>query len=124
MTALPRALCGLVIGMLAVAATAQEVDPVLIDDVTPAVTEPVPPEKLAENPEKRLRAMAGLAALAGIAIVGVALLALIIIWGRRLRRINRQDLPEAPLKDELWFLKPPKTPPAESSPAPPNKPNH
>jgi hypothetical protein len=108
-----RLLCGLVIGAFAVSVAAQEPEPVLIDDVSSPPTESLRND---DEPEKRRSAMAGLAALAGIAIVGIGLVALTILWAGRLRRLNRQPLPEAPLKNDLWFLKPPKSPPGSSLP--------
>lgn len=75
----------------------------------PAPPTEEPADNSIEDGRARRRAMAGLAAVAGIAIVGISLMALIIIWGRRLRRLNRQPLPASPLKDELWFLKPSST---------------
>lgn len=110
--------------MFAATSSAQDTEPVLIDDVSPRVVEPDRLAENAPNPEKQRRAMAGLAALAGIAIIGIGLLAVTLLWGARLRRLNRKPLPNAPLKDELWFLRPPKGPPVESSstPVPPSEP--
>ena len=59
----------------------------------------------AQREQGRKRAYAGLMAVVGIAIAGVALLAVTILWGGRLRRENRKPLPTAELKDELWFLR-------------------
>lgn len=59
--------------------------------------------------EKQIKAYAGLAALAGIIIVGIALAGLIVLWAGRLRRQIRRPLPDASLPDrDFWFLKPPK----------------
>ncbi|OYW22832.1 MAG: hypothetical protein B7Z55_04195 [Planctomycetales bacterium 12-60-4] len=55
--------------------------------------------------ERRRNAYAGLMALMGIALTGVGLVAIVVIWGRHLRRANRKPLPSADLKDELWFLR-------------------
>ncbi len=60
---------------------------------------------VAEARERRRKAYAGLLALLGIAIAGVGLAAMVLLWGARLRRVNRQPLPAADLKDELWFLR-------------------
>jgi hypothetical protein len=85
-------------------------------DATAAPVDPVP---LGETPlerEKRRKALAGLAAVAGIAIVGIGLVAVIILWGGRLRRINREPLPDAKPRNEFWFLQPPKPPVSERGP--------
>lgn len=66
--------------------------------------------------ERQQRAMAGLAAVAGIAIIGIALGTLIILWAGRLRRITREPLPSSQLQNEFWFLKPPKPPVSEEGP--------
>lgn len=55
--------------------------------------------------ERKRKAYAGLLALLGIALTGVGLAAMVLLWGARLRRVNRQPLPAADLKDELWFLR-------------------
>ena len=73
----------------------------------------------AEDPlqrEKERRALAGMAAIAGIAIVGVALIALIVLWAGRLRRWNREPLPSTNVKNEFWFLRPPKPPVSDHGP--------
>lgn len=62
-----------------------------------------------EQIEKRQKAYIGLLALTGIVIVGLALLALILLWGGRLRRQLRKSDPEIETLDRsFWFLKPPK----------------
>ena len=59
--------------------------------------------------EKQVKAYAGLVALAGIVIIGIALVGLIIVWAGRLRRQLRRPLPSAEYPDrDFWFLKPPK----------------
>lgn len=44
--------------------------------------------------------------LAGIIIGGTMLLALVVMWGNRTRRLARRPLPPVAQRDELWFLKP------------------
>ena len=74
--------------------------------------------------EKRRKAMAGLMALAGILIGGVMFLAVVIIWGARLRRMARRQLPpQTTLQNDLWFLKPSKSAPADENPAHPEPPS-
>lgn len=48
---------------------------------------------------------------AGIIFGGVILLALVVMWGNRTRRLARSPLPPVAKRDELWFLKP--KPPAD-----------
>jgi hypothetical protein len=47
----------------------------------------------------------GVVMLGGILICGVALVALALLWGHRIRRIARQPLPKVAPRDELWYLK-------------------
>lgn len=75
-----------------------------------ALTEPVPEVLSPEEKEKRRKAQAALSAVAGIVVLGVAGLAAILIWGKRLRRILRNSPGPKPLKNEFWFLKPEKPP--------------
>ena len=70
--------------------------------------------------EERNRAyQVGVMMIGGILIAGVGLLALVIIWGHRVRRIARQPLPKVTQRDELWFLKHKKQEPASSADEPP-----
>ena len=65
----------------------------------------ITPDQIAKKQEAYL----GLAALAGIVIIGVALGALTILWGGRLRRQLRKSDPDCATVDRsFWFLKPPK----------------
>ena len=50
---------------------------------------------------------------AGIIFGGVILLALVVMWGNRTRRLARSPLPPVAKRDELWFLKP--KPPADGA---------
>lgn len=81
-----------------------------------ALTEPVPEVLSPEEKEKRRKAQAALSAVAGIVVLGVAGLAAILIWGKRLRRILRNSPGPKPLKNEFWFLKPEKPPVRPSLP--------
>ena len=75
---------------------------------TPSV-EKSPVTLTPEQLEKKKRAYLGLAALAGILIVGVSLGALTILWAGRLRRQLRKSDPGCAAMDRsFWFLKPPK----------------
>lgn len=81
---------------------------------------PVDAQKLKK--ERRFTAYVGLMALVGIVVVGLAIVALVILWAGRLRRINRALPARTVVKDELWFLQPARpgndlpnrNPPAES----------
>ncbi len=62
--------------------------------------------------DKQRKAMAALLALCGILIGGLMFVAVVMIWGARLRRQARRELPpQNTLQNTLWFLKPPKPPP-------------
>lgn len=68
-----------------------------------------------DETEKHQRALIGLMALCGILIGGLGFLAVVMIWGARLRRMARRELPpQKTLQNELWFLKPPKASGQES----------
>ena len=115
----------LLIGTLMISAIAwaigepswQGLVPVMAADATVAEREDEPPPAIpVRASEKQIKAFSGLAALAGIVISGLALVALIILWAGRLRRQLRRPLPEcdAPGRD-FWFLKPPKPTVTQSS---------
>lgn len=62
-----------------------------------------------QDEEKQRKAMAGLLALCGILIGGLMFVVIVMIWGARLRRLARRELPpQTTLQNEHWFLKPPK----------------
>ena len=62
---------------------------------------------------------AGVLMIGGILIAGVGLLALVMIWGNRMRRIARQPLPPVAPRDELWFLRNKKPGPQATAGEPP-----
>lgn len=69
-------------------------------------------EKSSSEPDKkerRVKATAGLMAVAGIAIVGIAFAAIIILWAGRLRRLVREPSRATGRQDPFWFLRPEKT---------------
>ncbi len=47
----------------------------------------------------------GIVLLAGIAMLGVLLLAIVLVWGSRIRRLARNPLPVQCRGDELWYLR-------------------
>jgi hypothetical protein len=65
--------------------------------------------------ERRKRASAAFAALGAISIIGLCVIAWIMVWGQRLRRLIRGEAPvQRTLGDDFWFLKPPKPTASES----------
>jgi hypothetical protein len=70
-----------------------------------AEAEPHSPAPAFNEPEARRAFDAGVLMLATILIAGVGLMALILLWGSRARRIARQPLPTVAPRDELWYLK-------------------
>lgn len=86
------------------------------DSAPPSATEPAAtpsPTKTdpLEKAEQKRQAWAGLLAVAGIAIAGIGLATVTILWGARLRRETRKSSPPSAPRDDLWFLRPPKSPP-------------
>ena len=78
--------------------------------------QPAPdPQAAARTRAQQRRLMAGLVIVAGILALGLALIALVIVWGHRARGVSRRPLDSAAEGDPLWFLKPEK--PASESPA-------
>ena len=43
--------------------------------------------------------------LIGVVILGGILLLIVFLFGNRIRRIARKPLPNAPLRDPMWYLK-------------------
>lgn len=78
----------------------------------PVAEAPKPAAADDQEEEKQRKAMAGLLALCGILIGGLIFVVIVMIWGARLRRLARRELPaQTTLQNEHWFLKPPKSPP-------------
>jgi len=82
---------------------------------SPSAAQSTDEEELSEK-ERETRITAGLAAVAGIATVGIGLIAVTLIWGGRLRRQNRMGLPTAPPPAENWFLKRPRSDSPKAAP--------
>lgn len=109
--------------MLTVPAVVAE-DQLTPDSSQPAVSSgPIDPasspkEEPADRRNKRRRAVtAGMLLLACIVVVGVTLVGLTMVWGRRLRRIGRSD-PSTPTNvDPLWYLKHDSPPPGPPPPS-------
>lgn len=86
-------------------------DPKAPVESTP-VAEAAPADQESTNPpehhDDKVRNQAyqvGVMMIGGILIAGVGLLALVMIWGNRMRRIARQPLPTVAPRDELWYLR-------------------
>ncbi len=78
-------------------------------------------KKLTPEQQERRKQMlsASWIMLIGVAILGGILLLIVFIIGSRLRRIARKPLPDAPLRDPMWYLKnkAPQTPGTAEEPA-------
>lgn len=74
------------------------------------------PETAEEHREKEKMANVALVLLVGIASAGILLIAGVLIWGSRVRRISRHREKAAPL-DPLWYLR--GSPPLEADASPP-----
>jgi hypothetical protein len=59
-----------------------------------------------DEEEKRQVLTAGVLLVAGILMVGVILIALVMVWGARMRRVVRTKSEPIPPPDPLWYLKP------------------
>lgn len=64
-----------------------------------------PLDRLEQDRAQRRAYDVGVVMLGGIVICGVGLIALVLLWGSRTRRIARQPLPKVAPVDELWYLK-------------------
>ena len=64
----------------------------------------------AKREAAKQKIVAGMMIVGGLLGGGIALLVLIVLWGQRTRRILRGPLPEQHTGDELWYLRPPKSP--------------
>lgn len=71
--------------------------------------------EIVDTPAKRQALSTGLLLLGGIIVAGTFLLALVVIWGNRARRLAQRPLPPVAKRDELWFLKPKKDAGADES---------
>jgi len=64
-------------------------------------------QKLTPEQQERRKQMisASWIMLVGVAILGGILLLIVFLFGNRIRRIARKPLPDAPLRDPMWYLK-------------------
>lgn len=92
--------------------------PIPADETTSAPPADEAADRLSrlEQQARRREALAGVAALVGIVLVGLALIVWIMAWAARLRRWNRPPQATTAWKQEFWFLKPPKPPVSDSPP--------
>lgn len=81
--------------------------PARADTVPPTAETTGAPAK-PNRTDRQIKAVSGLAALAGIIIAGLSLVALVLVWGRRLRRQLRRAPADTTAGADFWFLKPPK----------------
>lgn len=58
--------------------------------------------------ESKQAATIGFLLLAVITFTGLTLVALVVVWGHRVRRVVRGPLPAQSARDEFWYLRPPK----------------
>lgn len=109
-------LSALVTVSLSNVACPQDSGPQTTVDASPQEESPTNAAEPLEKAEQRRQALAGLLALAGIAIAGIGLATVTILWGARLRRETRKPMPPTAPRDDLWFLRPPKSLPEDSPP--------
>jgi hypothetical protein len=84
-----------------------------LPDPSPAAVDEASAE--ANNLEKQRRLGIALMTLVGITLCGIALVAMTVLLGNRLRREARKPVPRQSKQDDLWFLKPDKQLPARSN---------
>jgi hypothetical protein len=70
------------------------------------------------DPQQRVKVMMS---LLGIVLLGVALVALVMVGGRGLRRIARKRVGPTPGHDEAWYAKPLASFRPKSDPPPPGE---
>ncbi len=76
------------------------------DDSSVANLEQVDQQLTPDQQERRKQLLsASWIMLIGVAILGGILLLIVFLFGNRLRRILRKPLPDAPLRDPMWYLK-------------------
>ena len=103
-------LTGLTLIPLSVAAQ-DPIQPVIetVREETPAPPATDEIASTAIDTEKKQKAIAGLAAVGAILILGVSAIAATLMWARRLRRFARDfGPPQKTVGNDFWFLKPPK----------------
>jgi hypothetical protein len=99
----------MIVSLVVLLATSALCEDQPVAEQTPAAEPAKPVASADDETEKHQRALLGLMALCGILIGGLGFLAVVMIWGARLRRMVRRELPpQKTLQNELWFLKPPK----------------
>ena len=100
-------ICVMLAGFALIPVMVSAQDEILLDD-TQTHLEDNQARRPAVNDKKR-KAIAGLAAVSGIAILGVGVIAATMMWAKRLRRLARDSGPsQTTLGNDFWFLKPPK----------------
>jgi hypothetical protein len=69
-----------------------------------------PPVETPEEKQKREAVVVGSLMLILVVVTGIGLVSMVLILGRRMRRMTRKPLPTAGPGDDLWFLRKPKRP--------------
>lgn len=67
-----------------------------------------PPIETPEEKQKREAVVIGGLMLILVVVTGIGLVAMVLILGRRMRRMTRKPLGTAGPQDDLWFLRKPK----------------
>lgn len=84
-------------------ATAQDVDS---PSVSPVAEVREQPQDDPVNAQKQKQsALAGLLIVGLLAFIGIVLVLVVIVWGKRLRRLNNAPLPKQHPGDPLWYLR-------------------
>jgi hypothetical protein len=96
------------LGQIAVGLSHAEESPAGGDRAAAAPSERRSPDQSsAADLQKKNQTLSFAFVMLGCIIVGGAmLLALVVIWGNRTRRLAQSPLPPIAKRDELWFLKP------------------
>lgn len=78
-------------------------------------------DRPADPKEEERTLTIGFLLLAGVVFVGLCLVLFVVLWGMRTRRMTRKPLTPVGRRDELWYLKPPRTEATERLPGEPEQ---
>ena len=96
--------------MIVAAITAEQPNPTNVSAEEKKRTDPESAAP-ADGPQPKRVVGAALFLLVLTALIGLALIGLVMLWGRRMRRVARRALPQQSRRDELWYLRRPDQPP-------------